>query len=342
SNPCQHPVIILQDVHFTELESLLCFVYKGEVNIEQDNLPALLRAAETLQIRGLSGASEQVKEKMAVCTKKNSLVPPQDNSQEGPPPVKRQRSFQQSQSPPLPDTPLALTPTSRPIRSRHLSTSSVEPWEQPQQPNEPEFPPKVEPRDSESCSPVSHILSMEEPHDDSTDVSLGTTLDLAQAQGKRAGSDAIQMKGSKSEGSTFHADPNYDPTQASKNFPYPPFPCPFCDRAYTSWGFRRRHIKAVHTQSPRLSCKWCLQVLPSHSDWEQHVTSEHNLSPGDAHNGLLILEEAHMVLQIPNPTRLDTFVSMIKKSSINDAEKSSGSGSSQDPEAADETPKMST
>jgi hypothetical protein len=39
-------------------------VYKGEVNIEQDNLPALLRAAETLQIRGLSGASEQVKEKV--------------------------------------------------------------------------------------------------------------------------------------------------------------------------------------------------------------------------------------------------------------------------------------
>lgn len=64
ANPCQHPVIILQDVHFTELESLLYFVYKGEVNIEQENLPALLRAAETLQIRGLSGASEQVKEKV--------------------------------------------------------------------------------------------------------------------------------------------------------------------------------------------------------------------------------------------------------------------------------------
>ena len=53
-------MIILQDTHFSELESLLCFVYKGEVNIEQENLPALLRAAETLQIRGLAGASEQV------------------------------------------------------------------------------------------------------------------------------------------------------------------------------------------------------------------------------------------------------------------------------------------
>lgn len=46
---------------------------------------------------------------------------------------------------------------------------------------------------------------------------------------------------------------------------YPPFPCPFCDRAYTSWGFRRRHIKAVHTISPSLNCKWCLQVS-SHRD----------------------------------------------------------------------------
>lgn len=55
TNPCQHPVIILQDVHFTELEALLIFIYKGEVNIEQKNLPALLKAAETLQIRGLSG-----------------------------------------------------------------------------------------------------------------------------------------------------------------------------------------------------------------------------------------------------------------------------------------------
>lgn len=141
---------------------------------------------------------------------------------------------------------------------------------------------------------------------------------------------------------------------------YPPFPCPFCDRAYTSWGFRRRHIKAVHTISPSLNCKWCLQVsesrnlsnssreiksnriadacfffvfvfflrriifsflfrlpqiLPTHAAWRRHVISAHNLSASDAHNGLLILEEAHMVLQIARPTRLDTLVNIIKQSS---------------------------
>jgi hypothetical protein len=36
---------------------------------------------------------------------------------------------------------------------------------------------------------------MEEPLEDSTDVSLGTTLDLAQAQAKLGGSDANQGKG---------------------------------------------------------------------------------------------------------------------------------------------------
>lgn len=41
----------------------------------------------------------------------------------------------------------------------------------------------------------------------------------------------------------------------------------------------------------------------------------HNLSASDAHNGLLILEEAHMVLQIARPTRLDTLVNFIKQSS---------------------------
>lgn len=68
TNPCQHPVIVLQDVHYSELESILTFVYKGEVNILQDNLPLLLRAAETLQIRGLCGHSAKSNCQDEVCT----------------------------------------------------------------------------------------------------------------------------------------------------------------------------------------------------------------------------------------------------------------------------------
>ncbi|XP_011299170.1 zinc finger and BTB domain-containing protein 14-like isoform X2 [Fopius arisanus] len=73
TNPCQHPVIILQDVHFTELEALLIFIYKGEVNIEEKKLPDLLKAAETLQIRGLSGNDSFAKD---ACRKLPELGPP--------------------------------------------------------------------------------------------------------------------------------------------------------------------------------------------------------------------------------------------------------------------------
>lgn len=57
------------------------------------------------------------------------------------------------------------------------------------------------------------------------------------------------------------------------------------------------------------------QVLPTHAAWRRHVILVHNLSASDAHNGLLILEEAHMVLQIARPTRLDTLVNIIKQNS---------------------------
>lgn len=53
-NPCQHPVVILQDVKYRELSTIIKFIYKGEVNIDQQYLPELLKAAKTLQIRGLS------------------------------------------------------------------------------------------------------------------------------------------------------------------------------------------------------------------------------------------------------------------------------------------------
>ncbi|XP_066977142.1 uncharacterized protein [Macrobrachium rosenbergii] len=52
--PCSHPVIILQGVKWTELKAVVEFMYKGEINISQDDLGSLLRVAEYLKIRGLA------------------------------------------------------------------------------------------------------------------------------------------------------------------------------------------------------------------------------------------------------------------------------------------------
>lgn len=50
----KHPIIILKDVKFAELRAMMDYMYRGEVNISQDQLGALLKAAESLQIKGLS------------------------------------------------------------------------------------------------------------------------------------------------------------------------------------------------------------------------------------------------------------------------------------------------
>ncbi|XP_031346967.1 longitudinals lacking protein, isoforms A/B/D/L isoform X2 [Photinus pyralis] len=50
----KHPIFILKDVKFQELKAMMDYMYRGEVNISQDQLGALLKAAESLQIKGLS------------------------------------------------------------------------------------------------------------------------------------------------------------------------------------------------------------------------------------------------------------------------------------------------
>ncbi|XP_067000761.1 uncharacterized protein [Anabrus simplex] len=51
--PCQHPVVVLKDVKYSEMKAILEYMYRGEVNVAQDHLAALLKVAEALKVKGL-------------------------------------------------------------------------------------------------------------------------------------------------------------------------------------------------------------------------------------------------------------------------------------------------
>lgn len=54
STPCKHPVIVLQDVAYTDLHALVEFIYHGEVNVHQRSLSSFLKTAEVLRVSGLT------------------------------------------------------------------------------------------------------------------------------------------------------------------------------------------------------------------------------------------------------------------------------------------------
>ncbi|XP_048510128.1 broad-complex core protein isoforms 1/2/3/4/5 isoform X10 [Athalia rosae] len=59
STPCKHPVIVLQDVAFSDLHALVEFIYHGEVNVHQRSLSSFLKTAEVLRVSGLTQQSDQ-------------------------------------------------------------------------------------------------------------------------------------------------------------------------------------------------------------------------------------------------------------------------------------------
>jgi len=56
-----HPMLFFNDIHYDELYALVEFMYRGFLTVTHHNIPAIIRAAHILQIRGLSrGIDEPV------------------------------------------------------------------------------------------------------------------------------------------------------------------------------------------------------------------------------------------------------------------------------------------
>jgi len=53
-NPHQNPLLYLKGVKFTDLKSVLDFMYHGVVNVAQDDLSSFLAVADELKVKGLS------------------------------------------------------------------------------------------------------------------------------------------------------------------------------------------------------------------------------------------------------------------------------------------------
>lgn len=56
-----HPVLILKDMSASLVSNLLEFMYQGSVNVKQEQLKDFMSIAETLQIKGLTTSTKEMK-----------------------------------------------------------------------------------------------------------------------------------------------------------------------------------------------------------------------------------------------------------------------------------------
>jgi hypothetical protein len=53
-HPCKHPVVIVNDIKLKEMQMVLEYMYKGELNVLEEELNSFVSVASLLDVRGLS------------------------------------------------------------------------------------------------------------------------------------------------------------------------------------------------------------------------------------------------------------------------------------------------
>lgn len=71
-NTCKHPIVFLKDITFLQIRALLDYMYKGEVSVQEEELPALLKIAEALKVKGLVESDDNLAAKKTAASGKTA------------------------------------------------------------------------------------------------------------------------------------------------------------------------------------------------------------------------------------------------------------------------------
>lgn len=152
------PILILKDIKYQELQAMMNYMYRGEVNITQETLGSFLKAAESLQIRGLtdnsnnnhcvennngvvrdgvthpyhhssSSNSSSMSKKLNLPDSRKLVVPPHTppllSQQQPPPSLQPQQSPLQQQPPPPPQRSRSPALLSQPHHKKYLKSPAT-------------------------------------------------------------------------------------------------------------------------------------------------------------------------------------------------------------------------
>eukprot|EP00092_Neocalanus_flemingeri_P031551 GFUD01034262.1.p1 GENE.GFUD01034262.1~~GFUD01034262.1.p1 ORF type:complete len:331 (+),score=89.82 GFUD01034262.1:44-1036(+) len=265
-NPHQHPLLYMKGVKYTDLQSVLNFMYHGEVNVAQEELNSFLAVAEDLKVKGLTqnlSENQQSSSKQSTSyqpSKSPSIVPSRVIERE-PPPIKRSRP------PPVAhDTddiqevvPIKSEPRDFvPAPSQHVPV--------PAQPQEYSSVPQSVALDTEEQSLATYQEAGYEDYGDYQEQEqVYSEADNSMTMQGAAGKDYKNSKEMISE--NLEKSPDYGPRA---------YQCKICGKINSDKSSASKHVEAIHFPGMfTYSCKYCGKTFNARNNMYVHISQHH-------------------------------------------------------------------
>jgi len=266
-------VIYLKDVEAKHMQLLLSYMYRGEVDVEDNELADFLKTASGLQIKGLSEQENQTKpeKEQSVEKSKHSFLKPAETS------VPKRR---QERAPTPPSSNLAshsYHPTeeitiedNQPAKRIKEETIPIIPIEQNEQtsawttqPKAPTLPPQKTP-ETHRPTPSNYLVSQ-------TNQAEAEYMD-----------DYVDYSGEMMYDEEDPALHNYNQTDSAANWKlsHPEdklnkaYPCELCNMSFSQKWLLKRHWK-THTGDKPFKCSICLRSFSLRDSCTRHLKTVH-------------------------------------------------------------------
>jgi len=263
-NSHQHPLLYLKGVKFSDLQSVLNFMYHGEVNIAQEDLNSFLSVAEDLRVKGLTqnqaGQNNTQQGGKSVVPSKISQHQQQLTSKDNNPPPKRHR-------PGVPSFPVTAP--------QNIEDEIQE-----------VVPVKTEPRDH-----TSSVVTPSQGSYSSNSHSLAPVEDESYGYQDDHYAEYDQYQGDLVHGGAGQTDYAVSTEQSGQNFQDPSelhqfvrkdstdnkYYCSICERfSHTARAMARNHVESQHFPNTfSYPCDLCGEVLSSKSNHMLHRSRKH-------------------------------------------------------------------
>jgi len=276
-NPHQHPLLYLKGVKYSDLQSVLNFMYHGEVNVAQEELNSFLSVAEDLSVKGLTQnqSSTQNNKSENYSVPKPQIIKP-------PIPQPSERDQQQ------PKKPRQVPPTVQNSNQRvdddiqEVVPVKSEPRDPP--PPSQSLPPPSQQQLFSPAQQQGHVLAQADDEqalaypDDSYE-DYGQYGDEQEYHGGMAGMSGMgnHPGAAGAEGAEGHKQKLNACIMKTEEFGVVGYKCMLCGKTTQRKDALTNHVENIHFPGS-YQCHYCDQVFNSQNTRNVHIGRKHKLS----------------------------------------------------------------